>query len=93
MKYEPALHKSIPLQTRVIVPENYLGSDRDSYAGRVVGISALHIIFTYIVLLDVPVETEYGLTSAICVSGTELMNEQGKYEWRLKEPIEINVTA
>lgn len=93
MKYEPTLHKSIPLQTRVIVPESYLGPDRESYAGRVVGISFLHVIFMYIVLLDVPVETEYGLTSAICVNGAELMNEQGEYAWRLKEPIEINVTA
>lgn len=83
-KYEPALHKPIPLQTRVSIPKNYIGPDRESYAGRVVGISSLHIIFTYIVLLDVPVETEYGLTSAVCVSGAELMNEQGEYEWRLK---------
>lgn len=80
--YEPALHNPVSLQTRVLVPEQYLGPNRESYAGRVVGISFLHVVFVYIVLLDVPIETEYGLTSAICVGGSELRNEQGEYQWR-----------
>ena len=82
-KLEPTLHKPVPLQTQVIVPLHYLGPDRESYQGRVVGIASMHIIFTYIILLDVPVETEYGLTSAITVGGPELMNASGEYAWRL----------
>lgn len=85
MKYEPGCHKPVPLQSRVILPLHYLGPNRESYSGRVVGISSVQVVFTYIVLLDVPIETEYGLTNAICVGGAELMNEQGEYEWRLKE--------
>lgn len=84
MKYEPGLHKPVPLQTRVIVPEHYLGPNRESYAGRVVGISSLHVVFSYIVLLDSPIETEYGLTSALCIGGGELMNEKGETEWRFE---------
>jgi len=79
----PTLHKPIPLQTRVVVPELYLGPNQKSYRGKVVGISSQHVIFTYIVSLDCAIQTEYGVTTAITVDGANLMDENGQYAWRL----------
>jgi hypothetical protein len=80
---KPECHKPIPLQTRVIVHETYIGLNRESYAGRVVGICKRDFIYTYIVLLDVPIWNKHeGLAEAVCVDGINLMNEHGVYEWR-----------
>lgn len=81
MKYEPALHKAVPMQARVRFPELYLGPGKRN-TGTVAGIAALHVIFTYIVLLDEPIKTEYGLTSAISIGGSELESEDGLTNWR-----------
>lgn len=77
---QPSLHKPIPMNSRVVVPAHYLGK---GVSGRVVGISSMHVIFIYIVLLDVPIDSEYGRMEAISVSGSELNGEDGKH-WRLE---------
>jgi hypothetical protein len=79
----PTLHKPVPLQTRVQIPESYLGPTATSFTGRVVGIASMHVIFTYIVLLDQTLQTDEGPTDAVVVPGSDLMNEGGTYAWRL----------
>lgn len=78
----PTLHKPVPLQIRVKVPGIYIGDSTSEATGRVVGIASMHVIFTYIVLLDKTVETAEGPTDAVVVPGSELMNEEGVYAWR-----------
>lgn len=73
MKHTPTLHDEIPLGSRVIVPASYCSTEPVS--GRVVGIASIHVIFQYIVLLDTPIESEYGLNEAISVPGTLLRPE------------------
>lgn len=80
---EPTLHKPVPMQTRVQVPVEWLGPGRESYLGTVAGISSIHMLFYYIVILDCPLETEYGTQTAVSVVGTQLMDESGVYAWRL----------
>jgi hypothetical protein len=77
VRYEPALHKNVPMGARVVVP-SYAGGG----TGTVVGISSVHILFSYIVLLDVPIDSPYGITSAVCVGGPELNDVDGTH-WRL----------
>lgn len=77
---QPTLHTPIPLQTRVLVPTHYVGK---KVRGTVAGIASLHVIFTYIVILDEPIDHEQGVTTAITITGTDLMNLDGVYEWRL----------
>ena len=74
----------VPLESRVLVPVSYIGEGRSSYSGTVVGIAATHIIFTYIVLLDEPVEDpQYGgMLRAITVDGCNLRDTLGNYAWR-----------
>ena len=55
---QPALHKPIPMGSRVVVPDSYL--KEKGITGTVAGISSTHILFTYIVILDKEVETDYG---------------------------------
>ena len=81
----PTLHKPVPLQTKV---RTIKGSGFPQVTGRVVGISAMHVIFTYIVLLDEPLfplgpELSDGRHDAIAVPGTALESEDGSYNWRL----------
>jgi hypothetical protein len=79
----PTLHKPVPLQTKVKVPKTYTGGE-DEATGRVVGIAMMHVIFTYIVLLDQPLQTEDGLTEAFTIPGSQLMDLDGNYAWRLE---------
>jgi hypothetical protein len=79
---KPSLHKPVPMESRVIVPKHYL--DRDDVKGTVVGVASMHVIFTYIVLLDEPIDTEYGTCRAIVVNGPELRGENGE-DWRLND--------
>lgn len=82
MKYEPGLHKPVPMNARVRIPEHYLGrGKRDT--GTVVGIAAIHVVFSYIILLDEPIETEYGQTRALSIGGAQLESEDGLTHWRL----------
>jgi hypothetical protein len=68
------------MNTRVIVPKHYLG--KDNIRGTVVGISSMHVVFGYIVLLDEAIQTEFGETRAVIVNGPELNGENGEH-WRL----------
>lgn len=81
IKYMPTLHYEIPIGTRVTVGQPYC-SERN---GTIVGISSCHVIFTYIVLLDEPVDSVYGQMRAIAVNGPELSSEDGKTNWRLND--------
>lgn len=78
--YEPALHKPVPMDTRVRIPAHYLGKPA---VGTVVGVSSVHVIFTYIVLLDEAVSSEYGKIRALSINGAELDSEDGMTNWRL----------
>ncbi len=78
----PTFHYPIPMNSRVRVPDTYLGRKA---VGTVVGISSVYMAFTYIVLLDEPHTAEFGEISAITVLGPELTSEDGLSDWRLKE--------
>ena len=86
---QPTLHKPIPMNTRVRLPRYFSDPFRTPIFGTVVGISSIHeiqadpFIFTYIVLLDVPLTISYGVVKAVVVSGPELESEDGKTNWRL----------
>ena len=75
---EPTIHRPIPLQTRVILPE-YLGN----LTGKVAGIYLMGPIFHYIVILDKPLNNEFGENNAISISGTELRSEVTGLKWLL----------
>lgn len=75
----PTLHQPIPMETRVRVPKHYLGHEA---VRTVVGISFMHVIFSYIVLLDEPISSGYGIQRATCVGGAELTSEDGLTNWR-----------
>lgn len=76
---QPTLHKPVPMGARVVIPALYVGEVRH---GTVVGIGFVHIVFSYIVLLDEPVNTPYGTMRAIPVVGGDLTGEDGS-NWRL----------
>ena len=80
---QPTLHKPIPMNTRVRLPRYFSDPFRTPILGTVVGISSIHVIFTYIVLLDVPLTISYGVVKAVVVSGPELESEDGETNWRL----------
>lgn len=87
MKLEPTLHKPIPLQTRVTV-EVY----GKQHLGTIGGIASMHVIFTYIVVLDEPYEDpDYGLTSAIVIHGPMCRGLNGEH-WR-NEEIKASIEA
>ena len=67
----PTLHKHFELGTRVKTKEN---SGLPLVTGKIVGISSIHIIFTYIILLDPEchITDEYGTHEAIAAHGTLL---------------------
>jgi hypothetical protein len=79
MKRVPHLHGEIPLGAQVRIPKGPI-SDKER-TGVVVGISFVHVIFTYIVLLDPgsEVEDEYGVHRAVSVDGTYLRRMDGSY--------------
>jgi hypothetical protein len=80
---QPSIHKPVPMGARVVLPEHYLG--RPNVTGTVVGIASLHIFFTYIILLDAEIQTEYGPQKAVVVLGQELRGVNGE-DWRLTKP-------
>lgn len=77
---QPALHKPVPIGSRVLVPDHFL--KEKGVAGTIAGIASTHIIFTYIVILDKEVETDYGMVKAIVVNGPELRGVNGE-DWRI----------
>lgn len=79
---KPGMHKSIPMGTKVIVPETYgLGK---KVSGRVAGIASFHIIFHYIIILDKPIKAYNETWEAVVVPGTELESIDGK-NWKLEK--------
>lgn len=72
------------MNTRVRIPLHYLGRVA---TGTVIGVASATIIFSYIVLLDESVSTEYGEVRALTVSGSELESEDGTSNWRLDRPL------
>jgi hypothetical protein len=79
MVNEPGLHNPVPMNARVRIPSYYTGKVR---TGTVVGVAAAHIIFSYIVLLDEPYQTEFGEVRALSIGGPELDSEDGTRNWR-----------
>ena len=77
----PSMHREVPMGTRVIVPAGY--ASVAELKGTVVGIASMHIIFSYIVLLDEPAPSEYGDLRAVTVPGPQLSGENGE-NWRLE---------
>lgn len=78
----PTLHKPVPMGSRVYIPE-YFSSKRKKLAGTVVGVASLHVIYTYIVLLDEPLASEeFGEVKAVVVNGPELEGIDGS-NWRM----------
>lgn len=75
---EPALHKAVPMGTRVIVPALYLGAE---VTGVVSGIASMHVIFGYIVILDESYMADFGEIRALVVWGTELKGINGE-DWK-----------
>ena len=81
---KPTLHREVPMESRVLIPSTYR-NDGKSRLGTVVGISSMHVIFTYIVLLDEPIKD----FRAVVVNGPELEAEDGS-NWRLINQSDID---
>lgn len=78
--HTPTLHKPVPMQTRVKIPIYYLGEQQ---TGTVAGIAFQHVVFAYIVILDEPFFYQAEFITAITVLGSELMDENGEFAWKL----------
>ena len=79
----PTMHKPVPINSRVKIPNYYSKDKNKNFFGTVVGISSMHVIFTYIVLLDEFLESEFGDLKAVVVHGTELESEDGLTNWKI----------
>ena len=88
---EPTLHKPVPMETRVRFSRDFTVDGTDYAYGTVVGIAHLHIVFSYIVLLDEPMEAPEGLMRAVCVIGGLLESEDGSQNWRLEKGVLCHV--
>jgi hypothetical protein len=77
--YQPTLHKPVPMGVRVKVKAPHV---KNEAWGEVVGIASIHVIFTYIILLDEPFVSSYGIIRAVSVNGTDLEGDGG-CNWRL----------
>ena len=69
------------MNTPVTLPLEWLGK---LATGTVVGIASIHVVFQYIVLLDEPTETEYGLQSAVVCGGPQLTHAVTQENWRFQ---------
>lgn len=78
--YTPTLHNPIPMGTKVKIPDHYL--KEKGVTGVVAGISSIHVIFIYTVILDREVSSTYGNIRVLCVPGTELEGLDGE-NWRI----------
>lgn len=84
------MHKPVPMNTRVKIPDSYLGK---RHYGTVVGVSFVHVVFGYIVLLDESHLADFGEIKAICVNGPELESEDGMTNWRFENYAERDENA
>jgi hypothetical protein len=79
---KPTLHKPVPMGTRVRLPKHY--DLLSCNTGEVAGVASQHVIFQYIVILDVPFESDsLGICKAVTCTGGELESEDGQTNWRL----------
>lgn len=85
---EPTLHKPVLLNTKVLIP-TYYHQEEDRKSGVVVGIASIHVIFSYIVLLDEPLETIFGQMRTVVVNGPELEAPDGS-NWKLLNKPEVS---
>ncbi len=76
---QPTLHKPVPMNSRVALPEEWLGRHA---TGTVVGIASIHVVFQYIVLLDTPIVSEYGEQKAVVCGGPQLTCLETGKSWR-----------
>ena len=75
----PTMHKPVPMGARVAYQ---LGSET-RVTGRVAGVAVCNVIFIYIVILDEPLTSGFGVVEAISVPGTLLEGLDGT-NWRLE---------
>lgn len=83
----PTLHKPVPMNTRVALPEEWLGRH---VTGTVVGIASIHVVFQYIVLLDSPIVSEYGEQKAVVCGGPQLTCLKTGGDWRFVDDEDRN---
>ena len=88
---EPTLHKPIPMETRVRFPRGLNPNATDYQYGTVVGVASLHVLFTYIVLLDEPMDSAEGRVRAVGVIGPLLESADGTKNWRLDQDLSVPV--
>lgn len=69
------------MNTPVTLPREWLGK---SATGTVVGIASIHVVFQYIVLLDEPVESEFGQQRAVVCGGPQLTHAVTQENWRFQ---------
>ena len=81
--HKPTLHKEVPMGTRVYIPLTYHSDKTKRLAGTVSGISSMHVVFGYIVILDEELPSEFGNLKAVVVNGPELEGINGE-NWRLE---------
>jgi len=81
----PTLHKPVPMGVRVMIPDHYHNEGREVW-GTVQGVALAHIIWTYIVVLDDPLTTPFGVVGAVVVPGSLLEGEDG-INWRRDQEI------
>lgn len=84
----PTLHHPVELETRVRFPKNWSSGDPEKpghHYGTVIGVSFVHIVFHYIVLLDEPIDTPEGKVRGVTLPGPLLESEDGSKHWRLTE--------
>jgi hypothetical protein len=85
---QPTLHKPVSFDTRVRLPDYISKNKENPIFGTVVGIASINVIFTYIILLDEPLESswlepEFKQVKAVIMPGTELVSEDGLTNWKL----------
>ncbi len=83
----PTLHKPVPMNSRIALPEEWLGKPA---TGTVVGIASLHVVFQYIVLLDSPIVSEYGEQKAVVCGGPQLTCLETGKDWRFSSDDDRN---
>ena len=68
-KYKPSMHEDFDVGLRVVVGREV---HPGLLTGTIAGIASMHVMFTYIVLLDTPIPMDGETWSAITVSGCSL---------------------
>lgn len=83
MQY-PTLHKPVPMGAKVRLPQEWFGK---TVTGEVVGVASIHVLYTYIILLDDPITNEIGVQRACVCPGPQLEGLDGT-NWRFVDEAE-----